>query len=158
MATESVKPSYQIAPPEPFDFRAPKEWPKWIRRFERFRQASQLAKADQESQVSTLIYSMGDQADDILMSFKLSSDEMKSYETIVEKFDRHFVPQHNVIFERAMFNQRNQQTGETVDSFITELYRLSEHCKYGDLKDEMIHPRSDCSRTTRQKVVRKVAT
>ena len=86
MATANVKPSYQITPPEPFDFSAPKEWPKWIRRFERFRQASQLSKSDQESQViSTLIYSMGDQADDILMSFKLSSEEMKNYDTIVKK-------------------------------------------------------------------------
>ena len=56
MATANVKPSYQITPPEPFNFSAPKEWPKWIRRFERFRHASQLSKSDQESQVSTLIY------------------------------------------------------------------------------------------------------
>ena len=41
---------------------------------------------------------MGDQADDILMSFKLSSEEMKNYDTIEKKFDSHFVPQHNVIF------------------------------------------------------------
>ena len=43
---------------------------------------------------------MGDQADDILMSFKLSSEEMKNYDTIEKKFDTdsHFVPQHNVIF------------------------------------------------------------
>ena len=53
---------------------------------------------------------MGDQADDILMLFKLSSEEMKNYDTIEKKFDSHFVPQHNVIFERAKLNQRKQQT------------------------------------------------
>ena len=84
---------------------------------------------------------MGDQADDILMSFKLSSEEIKNYDTIVKKFDSHFVPQHNVIFERAKLNQRKQQTGETVNSFITDLYCLSEQCKYSDLKDEMIRDR-----------------
>ena len=42
MATPAT-PSYQIAPPSPMDFSKPEEWQKWIRRFERFRQASGLS-------------------------------------------------------------------------------------------------------------------
>ena len=30
----------QLTPPEPFDFKSPEEWPKWKRRFDRFRIAS----------------------------------------------------------------------------------------------------------------------
>ena len=52
------------------------EWPKWSRRFERFRQASGLAKEEEESQINTLIYAMGDQADDILNSFKQSTTQL----------------------------------------------------------------------------------
>ncbi|KAK2558287.1 hypothetical protein P5673_019409 [Acropora cervicornis] len=44
--------SYQISPPEEFDFSKPTEWIKWIRRFERFRSASGLSKRDEESQKS----------------------------------------------------------------------------------------------------------
>ena len=40
------------------------EWPRWIRRFERFRQASGLATKTEENQVNTLVYSMGEKADD----------------------------------------------------------------------------------------------
>ena len=43
-----------------------------------------------------------------------------------------------MIYERAKFNQRKQMTGEHVDSFITWLHKLIEHCDYGALKDEMI--------------------
>jgi len=67
--------SYQIPALEKFDFSQPEEWPKWIRRFERFRQASGIASKTEESQVNTLVYSMGDKADDILHSFHLSEDQ-----------------------------------------------------------------------------------
>ena len=51
-----------------------------------------------------LIYAMGDQADDILNSFKLSTTQLKQYRTVKMKFDEHFVVRRNVIFERAKFN------------------------------------------------------
>ena len=34
-----------------------------------------------------------------------------------------------------------QEEGEPVDSFITSLYRLAEHCNYRDLHDKMIRYR-----------------
>ena len=47
----------------------------------------------------------------------------------------------NVVFERAKFNLRKQEEGETVDTFITSLCQLSEHCAYGNLRDELIRDR-----------------
>ena len=95
--------SYQITPPERFDFNQPEEWPKWIRRFERFRQASGLKDKEPEAQVNTLIYAMGDEADDILSSLGLSAAEKKVYETVQGKFEAHIVKRWNPIFERAKF-------------------------------------------------------
>ena len=132
--------TYQVAPPETFSFK-PDEWPKWIRRFERFRKASGLDTKDEEAQVNTLIYSMGDKADDIFRSLNLSEDDKKAYEQVKAKFDNHFVKKRNVIYERAKFNMRKQERGEGVDSFITALYALAEHCTYGVLHDEMIRDR-----------------
>ena len=133
--------TYQVTPPEPFTFTRPEEWQKWIRRFERFRKASGLEAKQQEAQVNTLIYTMGDEADDILRSFSLSEDEQKVYDTVKTRFERHFVKRRNIIFERAKFNSRKQEQGETVDAFITALYGLAEHCNYGNLHNEMIRDR-----------------
>ena len=36
---------------------------------------------------------------------------------------------------------RKQVEGESVDTFITALYTLAEHCSFGDLKDESIRDR-----------------
>ena len=96
--------SFRVQLPEKFDFSRQEEWPKWSRRFERFRQASGLVKEEEESQINTLIYAMGDQADDILNSFNLTTTQLKQYHTIKTRFDEHFVVRRNVIFERAKFN------------------------------------------------------
>ena len=128
-------------PPEQFNFTNPEEWPKWARRFERFRKASGLAEKEEEAQVNTLVYSMGDEADDILRSFRLSEEDDKKYSVVKAKFDGHFVKRRNVIYERAKFNQRCQEPGESVDSFITALYGLAEYCGYAGLHDEMIRDR-----------------
>ena len=66
---------------------------------------------------------MGDEADDILKSFTFAEGEGMTYETVKGKFDAHFIPKRNIIYERGMFNSRRQEDGETVDSFIAALYR-----------------------------------
>ncbi|XP_025755625.1 uncharacterized protein LOC112842686 [Oreochromis niloticus] len=39
-AASTPSATFSIQPPEPFDFSKPHEWTRWVRRFERFRQAS----------------------------------------------------------------------------------------------------------------------
>ena len=133
--------TFQVTAPEPFNFSCPSDWVKWIRRYERFRIVSGIDKHSEATQVNSLIYSMGDQADNILRSFNLSEEDAKKYTTVKDKFDCHFIKRRNVIFERAKFNMRKQEDGECVDSFITALYELAEHCNYGALREEMIRNR-----------------
>ena len=85
--------AYHVQPPE---FSRPEEWLKWARRFERFRSVSGLVEKDELVQVNTLLYSMGDEADDILRSFKLSMEDQKKYDTVKPKFDQYFVKKRNV--------------------------------------------------------------
>ena len=79
--------TYQVAPLETFKFKTPEDWLKRIQRFEQFRCTSGLNKKSQEIQVNTLVYSMGDEADDILSSFHLSSEDKVKYDIVKEKFD-----------------------------------------------------------------------
>ncbi|UYV64395.1 K02A2.6-like [Cordylochernes scorpioides] len=127
--------------PEPFNFSNPGDWPKWIRKFERFRQASGLINNPENEQVNMLVYCMGDNADDILLSCKIASDQLENYGKVIECFENHFIPRRNIIYERARFNQRCQQEGEKVNEFITALHSLAEHCNFGMLHDELIKDR-----------------
>ena len=100
--------AFQVTPPDKFNFARPEEWPKWARRFERFRHASGLTEKDDETQVNTLLYAMGDEGEDIIRSFHLAEADAKKYKTVKERFDGHFVKKRNVIYERARFNQRTR--------------------------------------------------
>ena len=77
---------------------------------------------------------MGDQANDILDSFNWVLLQLKHYHTVKTKFDEHFVVLRKVIFERAKFDQRRQEEGKIVGTFI-------KHCNFGALTDEMIRDR-----------------
>lgn len=133
--------TFTINPPEPFDFSKPQEWEKWSRRFERFRLASNLNSSPEANQVNTLVYCMGDEADDVLRGLSLTAQQREEYSAVREGFDGFFIPKKNVIYERARFNKRMQQASETVDSFITALYALGENCEYGGLHNELLRDR-----------------
>ena len=72
---------------------------RWLRQFKRFRQASDLTLKSKETQVNMLIYLMGEEADGILNSFRLSNDNRKKYNTVSNKYEDHFVKQKSLIYE-----------------------------------------------------------
>ena len=84
---------------------------------------------------------MGEEADDIVVSFGLTTEEAEQYNVVKGKFEAHFVVKRNIIFERAKFNLRSQQAGESVDNFITDLCCLAEYSEFGTLRDNLIQDR-----------------
>lgn len=99
---------FLINPPESFDFSKLHDWEKGIRRFERFRVSSDLDKSTQANQVNTLIYCMGDEADDVLKGLRLTDEQRLVYNTVKDGFTNFFVPKKNVIYQRAKFNMGRQ--------------------------------------------------
>ena len=131
----------RLEPPEPFDFKTPDEWEKWRRRFEQFRVASGLSGESGERQVCTLLYCLGEEAENVLSSMNVTAEERGSYVAVLKKFNDFFKVRKNIIFERARFNRRAQRDGESVEQYISDLYSLAENCEYGAMKDEMIRDR-----------------
>ena len=133
--------SIRLETPEPFDFKNPDGWARWKSRFEQFRQASGLSKESEIRQVSTLLYCMGQDADNVLTSTNISDDDRKNYKTVMDKFEGFFQVRKNTIYERARFNRRDQREGESAEQYVTALYELVKNCEYGDLRDEMLRDR-----------------
>ena len=106
--------SVRLQPPSPFDFRTPDEWPRWKRRFEQFRQASGLTAEDDSRQISTLLYCMGDNAEDTLASTDISHADRSRYATVIAKFDAFFQVRKNVIFKKKASPQSNSSPVSTV--------------------------------------------
>ena len=93
--------------------------------------------------MNNLVYSMGEEANDIMVSFGLTADDAKQCELVKNRFESHFIVKilRIIIFERAKFKLRNQKEGESVETIITDLHCLAEHCEFGVLKDELIRDR-----------------
>ena len=138
--------SFQVAPPaspDSFVFTKPNEWPKWIRHFERFRLASGLGGKSDAMQVSTLVYAMGDDADDIMAGIGLSEEEREVYQPVKTKFDEHFVVRRNTIFEQEKYSIVDAKRREKIwtATSLHSIFCLAEHCEYRALHDEMIRDR-----------------
>lgn len=86
-AAQAKNSGISVVPPLNFSF-VPGEWTKWRRRFERYRIASGMAQTqNEEEQVNSLIYIMGEQADDIFLSFTLTEAQKKLFKNVMECFE-----------------------------------------------------------------------
>ena len=64
-------------------------WPKWLRRFERFRIASRLQNKTEQVLVETLLYAMGECADDIVTTLCIN-EETATYTDIRAALNGYF--------------------------------------------------------------------
>ena len=129
---------HSTANPAKLNFSNPDECPK---RFKQFCIASGMAGESEERQISTLLYCLGEEAEDVLTSTNISEANRGRYAHVLGKMDECFNVGKNVIFERTRFNGRTQRQGETTKEFITCLYILAADCQYENLRDKTIH---DC--------------
>ena len=84
-----------------------------------------LDKQSEEYQVNNLIYAMGPKGEALMDALNLSEADMKKYDVVKGKIQNHFIPKVNYTYQRAHFNQRRQQHGESVEAFIADLHTLA---------------------------------
>ena len=82
--------SLLLQPLEPFQFARPDSWARWKRQYEQFRVAAGLSGEDEQRQVNTLLYCLGPEAEDVLTSTGISSEERKKYASVLKKLDDFF--------------------------------------------------------------------
>ena len=68
----------------------------------------------------------------------------KSFDQLVKLVKEFHNPAPSVILQRFKFASQQQKSGESVATYLSELRRLSEHCKYGQTLDEMLRDRIAC--------------
>ena len=78
----------KFKPPDPFDFANPSKWLEWRRRFVRYTSAAKLDRERVEVQVSTLVYAMGPDAENVYDSSRFAENEDEdALETVMSKLD-----------------------------------------------------------------------
>ena len=59
-------------------------------------------------------------------------------DVVIQKCDDYFTPKKSITYQRYRFFSYNQNDGQSIDSYATELRTRSDHCDFGDLKDSLI--------------------
>ena len=116
------------------------EWNRFKRDFNYFATAAEISKKPTEVQVSFFHLAIGSEANDLLPSLGLSDEDTKSLKKIQEAYEKYCSPKRNVIFQRFIFEKRNQKEHETLEEFINEVRTLATTCEF-DNHEERIRDR-----------------
>lgn len=124
------------------DAQASENWRKFVMHFQIYLVAKGKDEASDKIKVNLLLNCAGADAIEEYSHFNFDEDEDKEcYEDVCGKFDELCKGAKNVIYERLLFNKRNQKEGERIDNFVSDLKRLSLNCDFHVLRDSLIRDR-----------------
>ena len=132
---------YKLLPPEALNLNGniAENWRRWKQRFDIFSLASGLSEKDAGVQAATFLHVAGPEALEVYNTFSWPNpDDRSKVDKIMETFDQYCNPRKNVTRERHKFNTRNQQPGETIDQYVTDLKTKAQTCKFAELMDGLI--------------------
>lgn len=68
----------------------------------------------------------------------MKMEDPSQLKNIVAAFDERIIPKRNVIYERYKFGLAKQESGESVDQFVSNLKSLAKSCDYNTMEEELI--------------------
>lgn len=115
-------------------------WKRWRSKFENYLLATEKSGKDERTKIAICLNLLGDEAVDIYNTFKLAETGLK-LDDVLQKFEDYSVPRKNVVFERFKFFSCNQQEGQGVDAYVTQLKTLAAACEFDNQEETLIRDR-----------------
>ena len=118
-------------------------WKTFRRIWESYEIATHLNKQGSSLRVATLLSCIGSDVLDIFdgLSFDTEADR-QDITKVLEKLEAYCIGETNETYERYVFNTRDQQQGESFDSYLSALRSLIKTCgNFGTLQDNLIRDR-----------------
>ena len=117
-------------------------WNAWKKAWTRYEVATGVNRQEQLVSLNMLSV-IGEDATKAFDGFELgeTQDDSKT-EDVLAKFDENCEPRTQVIYERYRFNNRNQEPGESIASYLTELRTIAKNCQHESITpDEILRDR-----------------
>ena len=111
-------------------------WKLWKQQWNNYVILSKLDKMEVTVQLAMLENCLGSDGLKICNSLTFGSDETKDMKAVIMKLEETFIGELNETYERYMFNLRKQQSGESIDDYVTDLRNLAKSCKFCDCLGE----------------------
>ena len=123
-------------------------WKKWKQVWDACETVTKLNEKESKFRVATFITCIGAEALEVHNGLPFrSEDEKQDINVVLDLWNSHCIGQTNIIYERYRFNNRKQESHESIDVYATALRALAATCEFGALKDEMIRDRLVCGIT-----------
>lgn len=138
-----------LKPPEELSLEGDvrENFKRWKQKFEIYMEATGI-KANEdmsaETKVAILLHVIGSETLEIYNTLEVTEEVRKDWTRVITELENYFMPRTNETVIRHMFNMRIQKQGESIDSFVTDLKKLSKDCNFGDLKESLIRDRIVC--------------
>lgn len=105
-------------------------------------QIDQWPPEQETRKISILLSAIGEEALKKYNNFGLDLNKLQGkYDEIIDMISTKMIPQKNVIYNRYIFNSKNQLAGEAFETFYSDLVKLVEECEYKDWRDDMLRDR-----------------
>ena len=134
----SVGPTAKVPDPLSLENRG-ESWKQFKREWKFYEIASKISKEEDEVRIAALMNVIGREGMDLFDTFQWQANEDEGkFEEVLRKFDENCLPRTNETNEAYKFFSRSQHTGETVEAYITALYKLSSTCNFGTMTERLI--------------------
>ena len=131
----------QVPAPNPLDVDGDRadNWKIWKQRWDNYCIITGLLDQPEDYKCAMLLHSIGIEAMRIFNGLKFSDGEDRNnMADAIKKFDQHFLGQTQEFFERFQFNRRNQESGESIDEYVSVLRNMAKTCGFCDCMRELL--------------------
>ena len=107
------------------------EWKHFKGQWANYVKGAKLDKEERDCQAAIFLACIGTDAYDVYANMEFAEEDDKADpEKLIEAFERHCIGEINEVYERYVFNRRQQEPGESFDIFVSDLRSLARTCEY----------------------------
>lgn len=118
------------------------EWKRFKGQWSNYVKAAKIDREEKDRQAAILLACIGTDAYEIYTTMEFADDADKDDpDKLIDAFEKHCIGEVNEVYERYVFHRRQQEPGESFDTFVGDLRRLVKSCDYGVIEESMIRDR-----------------
>ncbi|GFT79133.1 transposon Tf2-9 polyprotein [Trichonephila clavipes] len=115
------------------------KWRKWRQELENYLLATEKDDQTDKIKIAILLNLLGSEGFEIYNTFKLESKAI--FSEVLQKFEEYCLPRQNVVYERYKFFSCVQLTGQTTETYVTQLKTLASTCEFSEQENGLIRDR-----------------
>jgi hypothetical protein len=118
------------------------EWRRFKGQWLNYVKAAKVNKEEKDCQAAIFLACIGTDAYHIFTTMEFEAEDDKhDPDKLLDAFERHCIGEINEVYERYVLHRRQQEPGETFDTFVGDLRRLVKSCDYGSMEDSIVRDR-----------------